>query len=68
MPFCLVSCRGKSMSQGPLTLAQKRNNSVVWTGGEGYGGPLDATYELPYSTRKCTRNLSWLMMPTIDLF
>jgi hypothetical protein len=34
----------------PLTLAQKRNNSYVWTGGEGYGGPLTATYELPYST------------------
>lgn len=34
----------------PLTLAQKRNNSYVWTGGEGYGGPLTATYELPFNT------------------
>ena len=33
----------------PLTLQQKLNNSLVWTGGEGYGGPLHATYELPYS-------------------
>ena len=62
----------------PLTLAQKRNSSFVWTGGEvsrhdiaaiwvaffsrwqryrcsqGYGGPLTATYELPFSTVSAT--------------
>jgi hypothetical protein len=44
------ACRMLTKDDPPLTLAQKRNSSFVWTGGEGYGGPLKATYELPFST------------------
>lgn len=44
------ACRMLTKDDPPLTLAQKRNSSYVWTGGEGYGGPLSATYELPFST------------------
>ena len=46
-----AGCRMLTAADPPLTLEQKLNNSLVWTGGEGYGGPLDATYELPYSTQ-----------------
>lgn len=43
-----TGCFMRTAADPPLTLAQKTNNSVVWTGGEGYGGPLHALYELPW--------------------
>lgn len=48
-PRLQQGCRMLTAADPPLTLEQKRNNSLVWTGGEGYGGPLHATYELPFS-------------------
>ena len=47
--------------------AQKRNNSYVWTGGEGYGGVLKQTaYELPFSAllpQKACSHLSCASTP-----
>ena len=36
-------CRMLTAADPSVTLEQKLNNSLVWTGGEGYGGPLHAT-------------------------
>ena len=42
-------CTMLTADDPPLTNAEKANSSIVWTGGEGFGGNLDAIYELPYS-------------------
>lgn len=42
-------CRMLTKDDPPLTPEQKRNSSIVWTGGEGYPGPNKAIYEFPYS-------------------
>merc|ERR1712137_1280469 len=36
------------LAKHPMTAEQMANNSLMWLGGEGFGGPNNALYEFPY--------------------
>jgi hypothetical protein len=62
-------CTMVTAASPPMTAAQRANSSLVWTGGEGYGAKLTATYELPYSAllpqRAQTSNLLCPLTPSV---